>query len=399
MNNPSDFSRFFRSYVNGTASAEERQAFFVLVEQEAMQEELERLVEEEIQNGKLTYQLDEIEKQEILSNIYQISTSQERKTKIGSVHTIWKKLTVAASILAVLGIGTYFYTKQAEKKQQLAYLNAMQPGKNTATLTLADGRQISLDSVANGQLAEQAGVYITKTEKGEIIYRADGKRAKGLSNTLSTAKGQQFRLVLPDGTNVWLNAASSIKYPTTFANLNLRQVELTGEAYFEVKKDKSHPFVVKTSGQEVEVLGTHFNINSYIEEGMVKTTLLEGLVQVTLSANTKKNVTKQTLLLKPDHQAVLDESGLRSIAVDVEAAVDWKNGKFIFENESLYAIMNKVSRWYNVDVQYQNEGLKAVTFTGTLSRYDHVNKVLSKLELTDEVEFKISDRKIIVTPK
>lgn len=391
----SEFSQLFSKYIKGTLTPQELEAFFIMADQEAFQEELGKLADEEMSIGTAVYDLEPAEKQEILNYIFQ-SAETTTVTPVRLAYSLWKRMTIAASIFFTLGTGIYFYSRHSVDQQQLVYLKQMKPGKNSATLTLGDGRTIVLNNVGKGQLAEQAGVTIVKSENGALTYKANPKSGKSMMNTLSTSKGEQFKVILPDGTNVWLNAASSIRYPTTFANVKSRKVSLKGEAYFEVTKDKSHPFVVESNLQEVEVLGTHFNISSYPEETLVKTTLLEGLVKVTPFSS---KGSEKPELLKPGYQAEVGPKGLSIKEVNTATAVDWTNGKFIFENESLASILTKISRWYNVSIEYQNESLKQVTFTGTLSRYDQVDKVLSKLELTDEVKFKVTEGKITVRPK
>ncbi|WP_316748682.1 FecR domain-containing protein [Pedobacter gandavensis] len=395
----SQFPQLFKGYISGSLTPEEQQAFYRMADQEVFQEELSKLVDEEMNAGRnQTYILEPSEKQEILHYIFQTAENTGNaparpEYPLSAGYPVWKKIAIAASLFFTLGTGIYFYSRHSVDQQQLVYLKHMKPGENSATLTLGDGSRIRLNDAGQGQLAEQAGVTIIKSENGALTYKTSPKAGKRMMNTLSTSRGEQFKVILPDGTNVWLNAASSIRYPTTFADAKSRKVSLKGEAYFEVTKDKSHPFVVETNLQEVEVLGTHFNISSYPEEALVKTTLLEGLVKVTPST------TKRAELLKPGYQAQVGANGVNIKAVNTETAVDWINGKFIFENETLASILTKISRWYNISIEYQNESLKQVTFTGTLSRYDQVDKVLSKLEHTEEVKFKVSEGKITVSPK
>lgn len=389
----SGFAQLFKGYINGTLNLEEQHTFFRMTEQEELQEELAALVTEEMTAGDQIYSLEPTEKQDILNHIFQ-STGINAVHPVRLQYPLWKKIAIAASLFFTLGTGMYFYYAHSVDQQQLVYLKKMKPGKNAATLILGDGSVIALNEAGKGQLAEQAGVTIIKSENGAVTYKASPKAGTGMMNTLATARGQQFKVILPDGSQVWLNAASSLKYPTTFANSKSRKVTLKGEAYFEVSKDKAHPFVVETNLQEIEVLGTHFNISSYPEEPVVKTTLLEGLVKVIPAKGDHK-----AEFLKPGYQAQVGTNGINIKEVNTAAAVDWTQGKFIFEQESLFSILNKISRWYNIGITYQNESLKQVTFTGTLLRSDQVDKVLSKLELTDEVKFKIAEGKIIVSPK
>lgn len=264
-------------------------------------------------------------------------------------------------------------------------------GKNAAILTLADGRKIDLLKAENGRLTEESGVAIRKTAYGKLVYEVKEVSTRVNNekylNTISTPKGGQYQVILPDETIVWLNAASSIRFPAGFTNLKQRKVQLSGEAYFEVAKDKQHPFIVETGQQEVEVLGTHFNLNAYGDEQNVKTTLLEGSVRV-LSG-------KDLVVLKPGQQSLLHNHTLDVANADTEEAVAWKNGYFKFNSEPLPSIMRKLSRWYDVEVVYEGKPGND-RFGGTISRYKNLADVLEMLESTKLVKFKVEGRKIIV---
>lgn len=297
----------------------------------------------------------------------------------------------AAAIIVMLGIGFLFYNHQSRQDRDTALANNIAPGKNSATLMLSNGKKIILSQAIRGKLAVQAGVTISKTADGKLVYKIGNETSAGKNsnNILSTARGEQYQVVLPDGSHVWLNAASSLKYPASFADQQQRKVELTGEAYFEVAKDKAHPFIVKTAQQEVEVLGTHFNVEAYSDELAIKTTLLEGSVQVAALNGSKVKI-------KPGEQAYLINNGLNIREADLDAAVAWKNGEFMFNSEPLENIMNKVARWYDVKIEFKANDMKSKTFDGTISRFDNVAKVLKKLELTGHVHFRIDKRTIIV---
>lgn len=324
--------------------------------------------------------------------------------------TRWLWYPVAAAAAAVLIVaGAYLFSyhsktntksikdSHASKKQS----NDIAPGVQTATLTLANGVKIALSQAANGKIAEQNGVSISKTADGKLVYRfadfnenlnskENRKEINTLSNvfnTLSTVKGQQYRVILPDGSKVWLNAASSITYPANFANLKNRMVQLSGEAYFEVAKDKSHPFIVKTDRQQVEVLGTHFNVNSYGDEGAIRTTLLEGSVKV-LSDKGQK-------VLLPGQQSQLAKNTLKVSSADVHETVAWKNGDFIFNNEEFSRILRQLSRWYNVEI-IDNGNHSELHLSGTISRSKNMSTVLKALEVTGKVKFKIEGKTVVV---
>jgi transmembrane sensor len=303
-----------------------------------------------------------------------------------SSRKLWIPISIAASVLILISLGIFLYTQKTSNGEQYGnYANDVAPGKNSATLTLADGHKIFLSEKSSGDFAKQQGVNISKTKSGRLIYTITGANAKTVTyNTLSTSNGEQIEVLLADGTSVWLNAASELKFPTTFAGAKNRRVELIGEGYFEVFKNKKVPFIVHTDKQEVQVLGTHFNINSYAEDAEAKTTLLEGSVMIN-----QKNI------IKPGQQASGSGVDISTSNVDTELAVAWKNNKFMFEQENIQGIMNRIKRWYNVEIVYSGEVSKQL-YTGSVSRFANVSKVLEILELTGNVHFKIEGRRITV---
>ncbi len=307
--------------------------------------------------------------------------------------TFWPRIAVAAAIITVaFASGILYYNRQYKITEQGEnYANDIAPGRNGATLTLADGRKIRINDVHSGNIAEQSGVRISKDENGQVSYEIiNNNNGKIAYNTLSTTRGEQTRVRLPDGSLVFLNAASSLRYPTSFTRLMQRKVELNGEGYFEVAKDREHPFIVRSGAQEVEVLGTHFNINSYNDETIKKTTLLEGSVKVQADM-------QQAVTLSPGQQAALSPEGKILIeAVDTETVVAWKNNRFMFDGEDIQTVMRMVARWYNVEVEYVGD-ISTEKFMGGVSRFDNVSKVLRSLESTGKVRFKIEGKKIYIT--
>lgn len=302
---------------------------------------------------------------------------------------------IAAAVLIIVCFGSYFLFHQGKiaSENTTAKID-IAPGKNKATLLLANGKRVVLNDAGSGQLAREAGVTISKTAKGELIYAVSTTDHKNGNtpqfNTLTTSKGEQYQVILPDGSHVWLNAASSLKYPVVFMGKE-RSVELEGEAYFEVAHNKKMPFKVKSQQQEVEVLGTHFNVNAYKDEQVIATTLLEGAVKVTLSTHQK------SMVIKPGEQAMVNHADLSMRQVDTEDIIAWKNNYFLFDNEDLESIMRKVSRWYNVEVSYQNSALKSQLFSGFISRNKNISQVIKTLELTNAAHFSIENNKVIVT--
>jgi len=315
---------------------------------------------------------------------------QKRVHKITRKINWWPRITIAAAtILLIFSAGLYLYrsTLQAPATARV-FKNDIAPGKMGATLTLANGKKIKLSDATNGEIAMESGIAISKTANGQLVYEI--RSAAGGTNqvnTLTTEKGETYMVILPDQSKVWLNAASSLTYNTTLLNGGMRSVKLSGEAYFEVAKDAAHPFIVESGTQQIEVLGTHFNVNAYDNEKVSRTTLLEGRVKVSDRGQTK--------LLEPGIQAVNTGSDIKLSPVDTDLAVAWKDNNFIFDRLDIKEIMRSVERWYNVEVIYMEE-ITADKLWGSVSRFDNVSKVLIALEASDKVHFKIEGRKIYV---
>lgn len=302
------------------------------------------------------------------------------------VHFLRKWSWAAASIIILLGVIAYFYIRPARVEQDpiLVRTDSMeiQPGKSGAILTLADGSRVSLDSIQNGVIALQGGAR-AKVVNGTLLY--EGKGQEMLYNTMSTPKGRQFQVTLPDGTGVWLNAASSIRYPTAFAGAE-RKVEITGEVYFEVKKD-IRPFIVSADNRaEVTVLGTSFNVNSYSNEAGVKTTLLEGAVQVSKGG--------QTVIIKPGEQADVQKNITVVKGVALEKVMAWKAGLFNFENVSLGEAMRQLERWYDIEVVYE-KGIPNIELDGEMSKDITLNGLMNVLKELG-VRYRLEGRKLTV---
>ena len=314
---------------------------------------------------------------------------------------LWPRIAAAASIVLAIGAGIFLYTNQFKKDavQSATYAKDVAPGTAGATLTLAGGKKIRLSEATNGELAKEAGVVVTKSADGQLIYtvQADvavdpaisGENVHKIRNVLSTARGETYMVVLPDKSKVWLNAASSLIYNTNINISKERVVSLEGEAYFEVAKDKARPFVVISKGQEIEVLGTHFNVNAYDDEPAIATTLLEGSVQVAAGEN------KQ--ILKPGFQAINNKGSIKIKQADVETAVDWKEGDFYFENADFRSVMRKISRWYDVEIIYDPSVPETITSNGVIPRNNKLSAVLKSIENSGQVHFKIEGKKIYVT--
>jgi len=313
---------------------------------------------------------------------------------------VWRISAAAAAIFIVFGLWLYIeIASSPATRNEVAYQNDIAPGSNKAYLTLANGERILLNDAQNGRLAEQGGVSVHKTADGDLVYEGNTSAAGSVIvyNTIETPKGGQYTLTLPDGSKIWLNAASRVKFPASFAGAAKRRVELSGEAYFQIAKDKKHPFIVATDKQEVEVLGTHFNVNAYEDEKAVKTTLLEGSVKVVvIGAEGSVAGGLKSKILKPGQQSTLDDKGIEVASVELDEAVAWKAGIFLFNEETLESIMKRLARWYDFEVEYKDADRQRV-FGGGVSRYDNISKILTKMEKTGGVHFKIEGRKIIVT--
>ncbi|PTT02177.1 hypothetical protein DBR11_05600 [Pedobacter sp. HMWF019] len=298
----------------------------------------------------------------------------------------------AAIFLCILGF--YLYKSSFNSTQlTLKYANDIRPGRNGAMLILANGRKINLNEVRHSELASEAGVGIKITSNGELIYTVRSNKKIGslnstseVFNTVVVPAGGQYQIRLPDGSKVWLNSNSSLRFPVEFNNKE-RNVDIVGEGYFEVAHLKSKPFKVKSAGQTIEVLGTHFNITAYANEKISKVTLLEGSVKVENGKDTK--------VLVPGQQAKSVSGGIDVVTVDVADAVAWKNGYFRF-NENLKSIMTKISRWYDVDIVYEEEPDEALIFEGEISRSKNISAVLTLMESTGNAHFKIEGRRVIV---
>jgi len=321
----------------------------------------------------------------------------DREKPIQTVRkTLWPRIAAAAAILLVIGTGLYYAYTIRNANQNLILAQNIKAGGNKAYLTLANGKKLSLTDATNGMLAKEGGVEISKTSDGEIIYTINDQiNPSNALHIIETPKGGQYQLSLPDGSKVWLNALSKLIYPVSFKGKRVRAVELIGEAYFEITKDKEHPFHVKTSVQDVEVLGTHFNINSYTDEPATVTTLIEGSVHV-LSNYAEPGRIANEAILKPGEQAIQTRSGrlVVSSSADINAAVAWKDGKFWFKEAKLETILKQFSRWYDVDIKYP-EGIPDERFSGALDRNLSLADALEILKFT-KVNFEIEGRTIIV---
>lgn len=374
-----DFYKLVEKYNAGLASAEEisfLEAYYNLFEQEP-----------DVLASLTPAEKDKIKKE--------IRAKIEREPLI-----VRFKWLAAAAVLTLISTLVLIFALRKNQQEPIAAVKqkvnspAIVPGSNQAVLTLANGKSITLNDKANGVLTQEAGVVITKNRDGLLQYTVTPNAASAI-NTISTPRGGQYQLILVDGTKVWLNAASSITFPTKF-NGNERKVEITGEAYFEVAKNAKMPFKVQAKHQLVEVLGTHFNINTYEDELADKTTLLEGSVKVS-KVNAGGIETTNSKILRPGQQATIseNESQILVSAADEDEAIAWKKGYFKFNRSDIQTIMRQVSRWYNVDVEYRG-AMNTDLFGGKINRSQNVEEVLSILKM-GEVNVTIKGRTIIIS--
>jgi hypothetical protein len=327
----------------------------------------------------------------ISSRIKQEDTKSRNTDKRGLVPYRWLS-GIAALLFLTLGAGWFFLRSNDKGQKENIYSHNIKPGVNQATLILASGKKLILTDSLQGQLASEAGVKISKTRHGQIVYTAasDNNSAEHALryNTLTTKRSEQFQVILPDGSHVWLDAASSLKYPVAFTG-NERKVELRGQGYFEVSHNAAKPFIVKTAETEVQVLGTHFNVSAYDDDQDTKTTLLEGAVRIKSK--------QATAILKPGEQAVLNDKGELTVNkdIDTEMEIAWKNGLFDFKKADIEQIMIKASRWYDIKVKYEGK-IPRTKLTGRMSRNVDISELLGILQY-EGIKFRIEGKTIIVT--
>ena len=312
-------------------------------------------------------------------------------------------LRIAAALLLLVGLGAgirFIWFNPSVKPEPAPIAKSAQmpltPGSDRAWLRLADGSVVYLDSTETGLLASQAGMRLEKRDDGSIVYQSMPGITEPVDamvyNEIRTPRGGQYQVVLSDGTHVWLNAETSLRFPVAFKGPE-RKVDLQGEAYFEVAKDVGRPFRVMTTESVVEVYGTHFNVNAYADEASVRTTLLEGRVGV---RSTVDGSPGKLQMLSPGQQASVKVDGSVDVddRVDTEEAIAWKNGRFQFNSADIRSIMRQIARWYDAEVVFQ--GNPSLHFTGQITRRDDVSRVLQMMEMTGEVHFRIEGRKIYV---
>jgi ferric-dicitrate binding protein FerR (iron transport regulator) len=380
----------FEKYLNGTCTQAEWEELMVLID--GLAEEEFELLDTSLQKlwlkagtGELPSRSKIADREKIYASI--VNHDHVPEAPVRAIK--WKTWAVAAAVIGALIISGIYYKYNVKTEQPIAKNSTpekIKPGINKAVLTLANGKRVVLDSSANGARYQQ-GKAIALNQNGALSYHtASDEKAAPSYNDVTTARANEYHLTLPDGTKVWLNASSSLHFPTTF-NADSRTVELKGEAYFEVAKDKTKPFHVMVNGTEVVVLGTHFNINAYDDEAELKTSLLEGSVKI--------NHQVKSSILKPGQEANVTRNGELNIAdANVELAVAWKNGFFQFDRASLPAIMRQISRWYDLDIVYSGK-IPDRLFKGKIQRSLPLSGILNILKKGD-VNFNLNGHTLTV---
>ncbi|SJZ42929.1 protein of unknown function [Chitinophaga eiseniae] len=376
-------------YLDNNLSPQGLKELIVHLQQDTQHDTLLQVVQQALASGAYAAPADAAQKDTIFRNILQKAAEQEAATALQPVKrrtSLWRAA-VAAMVIVLAGVAAYFAAghRWTSHAPALTHQDVL-PGANKAVLILADGRRITLDSAARGTLAQQGNVTISQTDNGQLDYNGTNANGKAVVyNTVTTPRGGQFRITLPDGTKVWLNAASSLHFPAAFP-AGERSVEVTGEVYFEVAPRATAPFTVTARGTTVTVLGTRFNVNAYTDEASVNTTLLEGSVKVAHQG--------RSVMLKPGGQAQAKENIRVLDNVDTEALMAWKNGRFSCNDIPLENIMRQISRWYDIQVVFKDRITD--TYSIEISRDVPLSKLLRFLELSGGVHFEVNEKTIIV---
>lgn len=389
------FDELTAGYLNNSLNEEELGYFLEIIKDKKYEQKVKDKISELLNDALDTIQTDENREEFIFNNIMLLANGEEKIKKGNDRRKArvirFRRIAIAASIIGLIASGThlvmYVLKKESKKISVHNFKNDVSPGNNKAILTLADGSSIILDDAQDGAITQQGGAKVIKLGD-KVSYHLTSKISEVEYNTITTPRGGQYQVELPDGSRVWINAASSLRFPTAFTG-NERRVEINGEAYFEVAKNKSMPFIVKVNDAEVQVLGTHFNIMAYDDEGITNTTLLEGSVKFVSS--------DKISILKPGQQLQLSNDGQVKLIndVDIDKVMAWKNGLFVFDNSDLETVMRQLSRWYDIDVVYRTRNV-ATSFVGEIPRISKLSDILKVFELTSKLRFEIAGKKVIV---
>jgi len=386
---PFHISSLLARKLYGTLTASEEAELEAWLNKSAGNREiLEKLLSESTRKQEIEH-LHAFDEETALKKVW-ARIGQPESTRRSTLRTYMIRIAAAAAIVIALSVSFRIY-KVKSPTERFSYQGKsteISPGANKAILILSNGTKIDLQTAKSGKIATQAGAVVSKRADGKIDYQGDGAATTDALNTLSVPKGGQYELTLPDGTRVWLNAASSLTYPVAFSGKE-RQVKLTGEAYFEVAKDAGKPFFVNVDGkQTVEVLGTHFNIRAYDDDPDIRTTLLEGSVKVS-----GKN---SHAIIKPGQMAVNDlKAPLVVRNADLDEVMGWKNGLFVFNDERIEDVLRIAARWYDVEVEYQTD-VSQKKLRGIISKYNNIRELLDNITITSGIHYKIEGRRVIL---
>lgn len=371
-----DANRLLERYRQGICTEEERlliEHWYLTYEEKNIPEIPDELFEQHLES---------------LRSTLLVHTEIDKKT-----YNLWHRITGAAVLFLIASVCLYLYntSNDANLIVKANQENKVMPGGNKAILTLANGKKISLTDAKNGLVSTQTGLNIVKKANGQLVYHVDpiSQENANTFNTIETPIGGQYQITLSDGTKVWLNAATTLRYPSNFSGLKERRVLLKGEAYFEVAHNTKAAFIVSANNQEIKVLGTRFNVMNYKEESDIKTTLLQGSVQLSSGAIIGK--------LIPGQQGYLSsqEAKFHIAPINVAEVTAWKDGLFMFNNTDMYALMRQLSRWYNIEVVYE-PNVKNDVFFGEIERKAELTDVLKILEVGG-LHFKLNGHKLTVT--
>ena len=398
----------FHRYLNKNATREENLELMELIQQSTHDTRIKEILDGVWNDLSVENKLSPEKADDLFTTFLESGTTGEqgKERPVRSLFTL-SGMAAAAIILLLITAGIYYFLlpQPAVKTSHTSpYKNDIAPGTNGALLTLSNGMQIQLDSTGNGNIAQEGNTSIIKIDS-QLSYNVEqGTNTTNLYNTVSTAKGNQYQLKLPDGSKVWLNAGSSIRFPVSFGG-NERRVSITGEVYFDVKHNSRLPFIVMVNDFEIHDLGTQFNVNAYTDEPDIRTTLIEGKVKVgsrqwAVGSGEKAKNKNYEVILKPGEQATVSQTSHQSQpipvqTVDTDAVTAWKNGLFMFDNHNIQAVMRQLERWYNIEVIYSGNVTKE-EFVGTVSRFENISQVLKMLERTGTVKFVIEGRRITV---
>ncbi|OJY88155.1 MAG: hypothetical protein BGP13_06290 [Sphingobacteriales bacterium 40-81] len=378
------FQELIDKYLTNAILAEEQEQLFDMIEKKEYRADLEKVVKESLD---MSFEVEEDEA--LRERIFGLLQQRKNRSTVFRMHFLRRWGWSAASVILIL-VSVLFFRAINKKSNAPASATAtvadIEPGREGAILTLADGTHLLLDSLENGVVATQNGVQAV-LKNGQLAYKAKERSVgEAVYNTMTTPKGRQYHMTLPDGTQIWLNAASSVYFPTVFSD-KIRNITITGEVYLEVAPDPRRPFTVTAGETAIEVLGTHFNVMAYENEAVMKTTLAEGSVQLSYGGH------KLTLL--PGQQAQVTGNIARLVKdVDMEAELAWKNGWFYFKHMDIQTVMKQVERWYDITVQYEGR-IPEKQFNGELPRNVKLSELLEMLQFS-EVKFVLQDKVLTI---